>query len=143
MIPVYSYFVRPYDKSRGWVIRSLRSLRSRKLVVSRNVHVVRDPNIRHARLSLSDGLINRHGAFDTAPAACRDAVRTIFALSLAEPQGAALIVDDLPTGIRVVLVPALGADGEHAMASELAWPGPRDHPTSCVLLFRRVAAYCC
>ena len=57
-------FVRPCTEFRGWVIRCLRT---RKLVVSRNAHVVKDPNSRHALLALSDDLVGRHGSLDTSP----------------------------------------------------------------------------
>ena len=40
----------------------MRSLSSRKLTVSRNVSVVRDPNTWHAQLVLSNDLAGRHGA---------------------------------------------------------------------------------
>ena len=39
---------------------------TRKLVVSRNAYVVRDPNSRHAQLALSDDLVGRHGSLDTS-----------------------------------------------------------------------------
>ena len=57
-------FVRPCADSLGWAIRSLNS---RKLVISRNAPAVRDPNTRHAQLALSDDLVGRHGALDTSP----------------------------------------------------------------------------
>ena len=47
-----SIFMRPCAESREWVIRSLSS---RKLVVSRDVSVVCDPNTRRAQLALSTG----------------------------------------------------------------------------------------
>ena len=53
-----AYFVCPCDESRGSVVRSLRT---RKPVVTRYVYVVRDANTRHAQLTLSDGLVGRHG----------------------------------------------------------------------------------
>ena len=58
------YFVRPCEESRGWV---LRSLRTRKLVVTRNVYVIKDADRRHAQFALSDDLGARHGSLDTAP----------------------------------------------------------------------------
>ena len=58
------YFVRPCEESRGWVVRSLRT---RKLVVTRNVYVAKDANTRHGQVSLSDDLVVRHGSLDTAP----------------------------------------------------------------------------
>ena len=39
------YFIRPCDESRGWVVRSLRS---RKLVVTRIAYVACVPNTRYA-----------------------------------------------------------------------------------------------
>ena len=59
-------FVRPCSESRGWVIRSVSS---RKLVITRNAVVVRDPNTRHAQLALSDDLVGRHGSHETSPEA--------------------------------------------------------------------------
>ena len=56
--------IRPCAESRGW---AMRSLSSRKLVVSHNVSVVRDPNTRHAELALSDDLAGRRGALDASP----------------------------------------------------------------------------
>ena len=44
-----AYFVRPCDESRGWVVRSLWT---RKLVVTRNALFVRDAITRHAQLPL-------------------------------------------------------------------------------------------
>ena len=119
------YFARPCGESRGWFIRSPLS---RKTDVSRNVYLVRHPTTRHARLALTNDLIGRHGALDTAPAAYRSAVRKPFAPSLVEPKGAALIEDGCLSGVPVALVSALDAGGEHAMASELAWPGPCRDP---------------
>ena len=59
-------FLRRCTESRGWVIRSLRS---RKLAVSRNALVDRDPNTRNAQLALSDDLVGRRGSFGTSPGA--------------------------------------------------------------------------
>ena len=67
-------FVRACAESRSWVIRCLSS---RKLVVSRNAYVVRDPNSRHAQLALSDELVGRHGTLDTSPGAYRAGVRAL------------------------------------------------------------------
>ena len=100
------YFTRFCDESRGWIIHSLHS---RKIVVSQNAYVVRGPNTRHARLALSDDLIGRRGVLETAPAANRNAVRALFAHSLVEPQGAALIADAPLSGVPV-LARALDAD---------------------------------
>ena len=118
-------FVRPYAESRGWVIRSLRT---RKLVATLNVHVVKDANTRHAQLTLSDDLVARHGSLDTAPDDYRDAVRKLFASHLDLPASSALVIEDPLSGMPVALVPALGADHEHVLVPESAWfadgPGP-------------------
>ena len=74
--------VRPCAESRGWIIRCLSS---RKLVVSRNAYVVRDPNSRHAQLALSDDLAGRHGTPDTSPEANQAGVRALFAENLLQP----------------------------------------------------------
>ena len=85
------YFVRPCEESKGWVVRSLRT---RKLVVTRNVYVVKDANTRHAQLALSDDLVARHGSLDTAPDDYRDSVRKLFAARLDLPVSSALVIDD-------------------------------------------------
>ena len=107
-------FVRPCSKSRGWVIHSLRS---RKVVVSRNASVVRDPNTRHAQLALSGDLIGRHGPLDTSPDAYRANVRALFASHLGAPLFAPLIADDPLAG-----VPVADEDGDRVLVSESAWP---------------------
>ena len=104
------YFIRPCDESRGWVIRSLRT---RKLVVTRNVYVVKDANTRHAQLALSDDLAARHGSLGTTPDDYRDAVRKLFASHLDLPASSALVIDDPLSGVPVALMPALEADHEH------------------------------
>ena len=111
--------VRPCSESRRWVIRSLGS---RKLVISRNVLVVRDPNTRHAQLALSDDLVGRNGSLDTSPDAYRVSVRTLFASQFLEPQSAPLIVGGPLTGVPIALVPALDADGDRVMVTESAYP---------------------
>ena len=112
------YFVRPCEEFRSWVIRSLRT---RKLVVTRNVYVVKAANTRHAQLTPSDGLVARHGSLDTAPGDYRDAVRKLFASHLDLPASSALVIDDTLSGVPVALVPALDADHEHALVPEAAW----------------------
>ena len=111
-------FVRPCAESRGWIIRCLRT---RKLVASRHVYVVKDLNSRHAQLTLSDDLVGRHGSLDTSPDAYRDGVRALFAANLLEPQATPLIVDGPLTGVPIALVPALGAEGDHVLVPEAAW----------------------
>ena len=108
-------FVRPCAESRGWVIRSLSS---RKLVVSRNASAVREPITRDAQLVLSDYLICRHGALDTSSDAHRDSALALFASHLGEPPSAPLIADDPLTGVPLALVPALDTDGNHVLAPE-------------------------
>ena len=98
------YFVHPSDESRG---RAIRSPYSRKIALFRNVYVVRDPKTRHARLALSDDLIGRHGAFDTAPTAYRIAVRALYAHSVVELQGTTLIVKAPPPPTRQSPSPSL------------------------------------
>ena len=111
-------FVRPCVESRGWVVRCLRT---RKLVVSRNVYVVKDPNSRHAQLALSDDLVGRHGSLDTSPDTYRAGVRALFAAHLLEPPAAPLIVDETLTGVPIALEPALDADRDHVLVPESAW----------------------
>ena len=74
-------FVLACAECRGWVIRCLLT---RKLVVSRNVYVFKDPNSRHAQLALSDDLVGRHGSLDASPGTYRSGVRAIFAAHLLE-----------------------------------------------------------
>ena len=117
-MPDAGIFVRPCAESRGWVIRCLRT---RKLVFSRNVYVVKDPNSRHAQLALSDDLVGRHGSLDTSPDTYRAGVRALFAAHLLEPPAAPLIVDETLTGVPIALVPALDADRDHVLVPESAW----------------------
>ena len=112
------YFVRPCGESRGWVIRSLQT---RKLVVTRNVYVVKDANTRHAQLALSDDLVARHGSLDTAPDDYRDSVRKHFASRLDLLVSSALVIDNFLSGVPIALVPALGAGHEHVLVPETAW----------------------
>ena len=119
-MPDAGIIVRPCSLSRGWVIRSLSSL---KLATTHNVFVVRDPNNRHAQLALSDDLVGRHGSLDTSHDAYRASVRALFASHLLEPQSAPLTVDDPLTGVPIALVPALDADGDHVLVPES--PRPR------------------
>ena len=112
-------FVYPYAESRGWVIRALIS---RKLVVSRNVSVVREPNTRHAQLALSGDLVGRYGSLDTLLDAYRASARAPFASHLGELPSAPLIVNDPLTGVPIALVPALDADGDYVLVPESAWP---------------------
>ena len=93
-----AYFVRPCDESRGWVVRSLRA---RRLVVTRNAYVVRDANTRHAQLALSDDFVGRHGSLDTTPDAFRKSVRRLFAPYLDLPASSALVVDDPHSGVPI------------------------------------------
>ena len=109
------YFIRPYKESRGWVVRSLRS---RKLVVTCNGYVIRDLNTRHAQLALSDHLVGRHGSLDTEPGAYLKSIRRLFATCLDLPASSALVVDDPLSGIPIALVPALSADQEHVLVPE-------------------------
>ena len=95
--------VRPCAESRGCVIHCLRT---RKLVVSRNAYVVKDPNSRHAQLALSDGLVGRHGSLETSPGVYRAGVLALFAAHLLEPRASQLTVDDPLTGEPIALVPA-------------------------------------
>ena len=83
------YFIRPCEESRGWIVRSLRS---RKLVVTRNVNVA--PNTRHAQLALSDDLVGRHGSLDIEPDDYRESVRRLFASCLDLPASSALVVEN-------------------------------------------------
>ena len=120
-----AYFVRPCDEPHGWVVRSLRT---RKLVVTRNVYFVRDAYTRHAQLALSDDLAGRHGSLDTAPDDYRESVRRLFAPYLDLPASSALAIDDPLSGVPVALVPALDVGQEHVLVPESAWsaegPGP-------------------
>ena len=111
--------VRPCSKSRGWVTRSLSS---RKLVISRNVLVARDPNTRHAQLALSDDLVCRHGSLDTSPDAYRGRARTLFASHLPELLSAPLIVGIPLTGVPIALVPALDAGGDRVIGFRVRFP---------------------
>ena len=130
------YFVRPCRESRGWVIRPLRT---RKLVVTRNVYVVKDANTRHAQLAPSDDLVARHGSLDTAPDEYRDSVRKLFASRLDLPASSALVIDDPLSGVPVALVSALDADHEHVLVPETAWfadgTGPPCWPMTSDALF--------
>ena len=110
-----AYFIRPYEEYRGWVVRSLWS---RKLVVTRNVYAARDANTWHAQLALSDDLVG----LDMAPGVYREsAVRRLFATCLDLPASTALVVDDPFSGVPIALVPALGADQGHVVIPESAW----------------------
>ena len=117
-MPDAGIFVRPCAESRGWVIRCLRT---RELVVSRNVFVVKDPNSRHAQLALSDDLVGLHGALGTPPDPYRASVRALFAAQPLEPQSAPLIAEDSLTGVPIALVPARDADGDRVLVPESAW----------------------
>ena len=119
------YFVRACDESRGWVIRSLRT---RKLVVTRIAYIFKDANTRHAQLALSDDLVAGHGSLDTAVGDYRDAVRKLFAPYLDLPAPSALVIGDPLSAVPVALVPALGVYQEHVLVPESALfaegPGP-------------------
>mmetsp|Transcript_15831 Transcript_15831/g.36735 ORF Transcript_15831/g.36735 Transcript_15831/m.36735 type:complete len:287 (+) Transcript_15831:98-958(+) len=112
------YFVRPCEESKGRVVRSLRT---RKLVVTRDVYVVKVANTRHAQLALSGDLVARHGSLDTAPDDYRDSVRKLVASRLDLPVSSALVIDDPFSGVPVALVPALDADHAHVLVPETAW----------------------
>ena len=111
-------FVRPCIESRGWGIRSLSS---RRLVVSRKAFVVQNPNTRHTQLALSDDLVGRNGSLDTSPGAYRASGRALLASHLDEALFAPPIADEQPTGVPVALVLALDADGARILVPESAW----------------------
>jgi len=115
------YFVMPSDRTAGFIVRLYRTFESSSHYDVRMVH---DPNLRQARLMLSEQLNRQHADAAVAPAVIAAAVR---ALHVAHPLPhlpndltMTLAVVDPLTKMPLKLFPALDEDGEVTMLPQHA-----------------------